>query len=59
MLQNHKYTANTLEDLISKLLFIDKYVNNFIDANPEYETKHEVRINNNGTYTVDFKVWKI
>lgn len=53
------FKTEKLEALVDKLIFIEKYIGNFIDANPNYKTEQEVVITKDNNYELTFKIWKM
>jgi hypothetical protein len=53
------FKTEKLETLVDKLIFIEKYIGNFIDANPNYRTEQEVVITKDNNYELTFKIWKM
>lgn len=53
------FKTEKLEVLVDKLIFIEKYIGNFIDANPNYRTEQEVVITKDNNYELTFKIWKM
>ena len=50
------FKTEKLEVLVDKLIFIEKYIGNFIDANPNYRTEQEVVITKDNNYELTFKI---
>mgnify|MGYP001602319504 CR=1 FL=1 len=58
-MQSETFKTDKLEKLVEKMLFIDKYIGNFIEANPNYRTEQEVILTEENKYELTFRIWKI
>lgn len=58
-MKGSKYITGDLNDLVEKMLFIDRYTRNFLLINPGYNSNYNVTIDNKNMFILDFKVWKM
>lgn len=58
-MQTEVFKTDKLEKLVEKMLFIEKYIGNFIEANPNYKTTQQVILTEENNYELTFKIWKV